>query len=91
MGKTRRNRSSRMLKKLRKSSKKALPIISEGLNSVGYIAKKATTKSVPIIEKGVSAVYGTFNEGLNLGVKGVKNISGSVTNMSRKQRRRRRK
>lgn len=83
MSKTRRNHSSRM----RKTFRKSIPIVSEGFENVGYVAKKATTKSVPIIEKGVSAVYGTFNEGLNLGVKGVKNLS----NVARKTRRHRRR
>jgi len=64
-----------------------LPIIGQSLGSIGYVAKKATSKSIPIIENGVSAVYGTFNKGLDLGVKGVKNISG----VSRRTRRYRKK
>lgn len=54
-----------------KNFSNTLPIFNNGLtNSVS----SATKSSVPIIEKGVSNLYGTMARGLDLGLKGLKNI-----------------
>jgi hypothetical protein len=57
-----------------KRLKKTLPVVNNGLKSVGTAAKHVASASIPIIEKGVSAVYGTMSSGLDLGVKGVESI-----------------
>ena len=41
-------------KKMIKTTQKAIPVIGEGLKTVGNTAKVAVVKSAPIVEKGVS-------------------------------------
>ena len=65
------------------TSKKALPVVDKGLTKVGNVAKDVAVKSAPIIENGVSVVYGTMATGLDLGVKGIKNISNRSRSASR--------
>jgi hypothetical protein len=86
MAKSRRNRSSNILKNIQKTSSKAIPVVGKGLKNVGNIAKNAAMKSKPVIEKGVSAVYGTLAAGFYLGIKGAKNIASNVKNITRKRR-----
>jgi len=74
MVKSHKNRNN-IIKNIKKTTDKALPIVNKGLKTVGETAKVVAVKSVPIIEKGVSAVYGTMATGLDLGVKGVKNVA----------------
>jgi hypothetical protein len=72
MGKS---RKTSVVKRLKKTANKTLPVVNNGLKSVGTAAKNVASASIPIIEKGVSAVYGTMSSGLDLGVKGVESIS----------------
>ncbi len=65
-------RSSRS--NLFRTASRALPIVNKGLTTIGTTAKSVTERSIPIIEQGVSKVYGTMATGLDLGVKGAKNI-----------------
>jgi hypothetical protein len=53
--------------------------------TVGSTAKNVAIKTAPVVEKGVSVVYGTLEKGLELGVKGTKNVVGKVQNMSKKR------
>ena len=86
MAKSRRNRSSNILKNIQQTSSKAIPVVGKGLKNVGNVAKNAALKSKPVIEKGVSAVYGTLATGFDLGIKGAKNIATNVKNITRKRR-----
>jgi hypothetical protein len=86
MAKSRRNRRSNILKRIQKTSSKAIPAVDKGLKNVGDVAKNVATKSKPVIEKGVSAVYGTLATGFDLGIKGAKNIASNVKNITRKRR-----
>ena len=78
MAKSRKSRSS-VIKSMRKTADKTLPIVNKGLTTVGTTAKDVAVASVPIIEKGVSTVYGTMSTGLDLGVKGAKSIAKGVS------------
>lgn len=89
MAKSRRNRSSNILKNIKNTSSKAIPVVGKGLKNVGNVAKNAAIKSKPVIEKGVSAVYGTLATGFDLGIKGAKNIATNVKNITRKRRQKR--
>ena len=71
-----------VLKSLKKTTSKAIPLVDEGLKTIGSTAKNVAVKSIPIVEKGVSAVYGTMASGFDLGVKGV---ARGVKSMSKKR------
>jgi hypothetical protein len=84
MAKSRKNKSkSNLMKNIKKTTNKALPVVNKGLTNVGTSAKKAAEASIPIIEKGVGAVYGTMATGLDLGVKGAKSVSKSISKRNR--------
>jgi len=85
MAKSRSHRKS-ILKSIRNTSQKALPVVGKGLKTVGTTAKYVAVKSAPVVEKGVSKVYETMAMGFDLGVKGTKNVIGKVRNMSNKRR-----
>jgi hypothetical protein len=80
------SRKNSILKSVEKTSKKVLPVVDKGLQSVGITAKDVAQKSLPIVEKGVSAVYGTMATGFNLGVKGVKGVKGVAKGMTKRNR-----
>ena len=90
MGKSRKNRKS-IMGTIRNTGKKALPVVSSGLKTVGSTAKNVAMKTAPVVEKGVSVVYGTFEKGFDLGVKGAKSVASKVGSMSKKRGGRRRK
>jgi hypothetical protein len=70
MGKSRKTSKRSIMKSLKKTASRTLPVVNKGLQTVGTAAKS----SIPVIEKGVSAVYDTMATGLDVGVKGVKRI-----------------
>jgi len=86
MSKSRRNRRSSILKNIKNTSERALPLVEKGLTNVGTAAKVVAQKSKPVLEKGVSAVYGTLATGFDLGLKGVKNVASGVKNITKKRR-----
>jgi hypothetical protein len=72
MGKSRKNR---VIKDIKTTAVAALPVVDKSLTKIGTAAKDVAQASIPVVEQGVSAVYGTMATGLDLGVKGVKNIT----------------
>ena len=91
MTKSRNNRRTRktprsVMKSLRKTTEKALPMVDTSLKTVGRVTKNVVVSSIPIVEKGVSAVYGTMATGFYLGVNGVKKVGKSVTNIQNSKR-----
>jgi hypothetical protein len=86
MSKSRRNRRPNILKNIKNTSSKALPLVEKGLTNVGTAAKVVAQKSKPVLEKGVSAVYGTLATGFDLGAKGAKNVVSGVKNITKKRR-----
>jgi len=87
MAKSHKKRSSRkgkgIVKSIRTTAEKSLPVVNEGLTKVGKTTKEVASASIPVIEKGVGVVYGTMATGLDLGVKGVKNVTKRVSGRSR--------
>jgi hypothetical protein len=69
---SRKLRTKRLLKKLRKQTMRALPVVESGLQKVGETVEFAAKKSAPVIDKGVEGIYGTLATGFDMGVKGVK-------------------
>jgi hypothetical protein len=86
MTKSRRNRTSSILKNIKKTSEEAVPVVGKGLTKIGVVAKGVAVKSAPVIEKGVSTVYGTLATGFNLGAKGVKTVAKGVKKSRRSKR-----
>jgi hypothetical protein len=84
MAKSRRNRKS-LLGTIKNTGKKALPVVSNGLKTVGSTAKNVAVKSAPVVEKGVSVVYGTLEKGFDFGIKGAKSVASKVSRMSKKR------
>ena len=84
MAKSRRNRKS-LLGTIKNTGKKALPVVSNGLKTVGSTAKNVAVKSAPVVEKGVSVVYGTFEKGFDFGIKGAKSVASKVGTISKKR------
>jgi hypothetical protein len=70
--------------KMSNFEKKAVPIVSNSLHSVGNVAKKVVVNTAPVVEKGISTVYGTLATGFDLGVKG----ANKFIKMSKKLRHR---
>ena len=84
MAKSRKNRSikkktSKFLKTIGKTTKKAVPVIKSGLKTIG-------TKAAPVVKKGAETVYGALKTGFDLGINGVKSLAKSAKK-SRKRRR----
>ena len=77
MAKSRRNVRG-VMKTLKRTTARALPVVDNGLKTVGMATKGAIKKSIPVVEKGVSAVYGTMATGFDLGIKGVKKVARGV-------------
>lgn len=77
MSKSRKHRSSRkgnkknLLKNIKKTTQKVLPVVDSSLKTIGKTVKNAAEKSAPVVEKGISGVYGALATGFDLGVKGV--------------------
>ena len=74
-------------KKIMKTTERAIPVIGEGLKTVGNTAKVAVVKSAPIVEKGASIVYGTLATGFDMGIKGVKTVAKGVSKRRSSRRR----
>jgi hypothetical protein len=83
MAKSRKSKSNTLSKTIQKTANKTLPVVDKGLKKVGTTAKNVAEVSIPVIEKGVSTVYGTMSTGLDLGIKGVKSISKSMSKRRR--------
>lgn len=86
--------SSRKSKKnlygsLKRTTKRAIPVVASGIKTVGKTTVKVVKKSAPIVEKGVGAVYGVLAEGFDMGVKGLKKTA-SVMQKNKKTRKHRR-
>ena len=86
MAKSRSNRKS-VIKSISKTTEKALPVVNQGLTTVGKTAKNVAQQSIPIVEKGVSTVYGTMATGFDLGVKGAKTVAKGISKKRRSKRR----
>jgi hypothetical protein len=87
MAKSRSNRKS-VIKRITKTTEKALPVVNKGLETVGTTAKGVAKKSIPVVEKGVSTVFGAMATGFDLGVKGAKSVAKGITKKRHSKRHR---
>jgi hypothetical protein len=71
-------KKTKFLKKIRKATKKAVPIISDGLKTIGSTTKTVVKQSAPIVEKGVAGVYNTLATGFDMGIKGAKTVVNGI-------------
>jgi len=86
---SRRSRSSRktgVLKSLKKTTSKAVPMVKSGLKSVGSTVKTVAIKSAPTVNKGLEGVYGALATGFDMGIKGVSKGVSKVSKMAKKSR-----
>ena len=82
MTKSRKSKKSNILKGLKKTTSKAVPIVESGLKSVGSTVKTVAIKSAPTVNKGLEGVYGALATGFDMGIKGVKK---GVSKMTKKR------
>jgi len=68
----RKSKKNNFLKRLKKSSQKAIPVVARGLKNVGSTVENIAVKSEPIVTKGLDTIYGTMATGFDMGIKGVK-------------------
>lgn len=86
MTKSRKSKKSSILKSLKKTTSKAVPVVKSGLKSVGSTVKNVAIKSAPTVNKGLEGVYGALATGFDMGIKEVKKGVSSVSKMSKKRR-----
>ena len=76
--KTRHNKKSsgskKFFRKVKRVTKKAVPVVTQGLKTVGTVTKTAVVKGAPYVEKGVAGVYDTLATGFDMGIRGAKTI-----------------
>lgn len=71
MSKSRKNtrrphkKSSGFLKKVKKTSKRAIPVVKSGLNKVGNTVKSVAVKTEPVIKEGFNKLYGYAKTGVD--------------------------
>lgn len=61
------SKKARMIQNIRNKSKKFLPKINQGLQTVAV-------KSAPVLEKGISNIYGVLATGFNKGIDKVSSL-----------------
>ena len=83
--KSRSSKKSSLLKGLKKTTSKAVPMVKSGLKSVGSTVKTVAIKSAPTVNKGLEGVYGALATGFDMGIKGVSKGVSSVSKMTKKR------
>jgi hypothetical protein len=87
------SRKINFIKKIKSTSKKALPVVETGLKRVGTTAKVVASKSKPVLEKGLSGIYGALATGFDIGLNKIKvreNKTYKKTKRSRRHKKTRR-
>lgn len=77
------SRKSGIVKSLKKSTSKAVPMVKSGLKTVGATVKTVAIKSAPTVNKGLEGVYGALATGFDMGLKGVSKGYSKMTKKSR--------
>lgn len=85
---TKKRRHSLTFRSLNRTSRRVLPVVNNGLQTVGKFTTSAVKTSIPVVTKGVAAVYGSMAKGFNLGVKGAQSAAKRVAQRRRSARRR---
>ena len=87
--KSKRNNKN-FLKKITRTTSRAIPIVASGIKNVGANVANITLKSRPKIEKGLGTLYDGVLTGFDLGVKGIKKGFTTVKGLTGSQTRRHR-
>jgi hypothetical protein len=88
MSKTRsKSKKSSVFKSFKKKTSKAVPIVKNGLKSVGATVKNVAIKSAPTFNKGLEGVYGALATGFDMGIKGVSKITKKSRSSHRRNKR----
>ena len=82
------SKKSSLFKGLKKTTSKAVPMVKNGLKSVGATVKNVAIKSAPTVNKGLEGVYGALATGFDMGIKGVTKGVSKMTKKSRSSHRR---
>jgi hypothetical protein len=75
-------------KKFRKTTNRAIPVVTSGLKTIGSSVKNVTVKSRPVVENSLGTIYKTVLSGFDLGVKGIKKGFHFIKNKSASKTRR---
>lgn len=65
IGRHHNKKSSGFFNKVKKTSKKAIPVVKSGLNKVGKTVKSVAVKSEPIIKESFNKLYGYVKTGVS--------------------------
>jgi hypothetical protein len=85
--KSRSSRKSDVMKSLKKTTSKAVPMVKSGLKSVGSTVKTVAIKSAPTVNKGLGEVYGALATGFDMGIKGVSKMTKKSRSSKRSSKR----
>ena len=66
--------SKKFFRKMKRATKKAIPVVTQGVKTVGRVTKTAVVKGAPYVEKGVAGIYNTMATGFDMGIRGAKVI-----------------
>lgn len=82
-----RSRKINFMKKIKSTSKSALPMVATSLKRVGSTAKAVVVKSEPIAEKGLSGIYGALATGFDFGLNKIKDKKNKTYKKNKSKRR----
>ena len=82
-----RSRKINFMKKIKSTSKSALPMVATGLKRVGSTAKAVVVKSGPVAEKGLSGIYGALATGFDFGLNKIKDKKNQTYKKTKRVRR----
>ena len=80
------SKNSSILKGIKKTTSKAVPMVESGLKSVGSAVKGVAIKTAPTVNKGLEGVYGALATGFDMGIKGVNKGVSSISKIATKGR-----
>jgi len=79
---SKRHGKNKLMRRLRKTTAKALPAIKRGLKNVGESVSNAAKKSAPTIKKGANVILSKLSEGFDMGIqstqKGIDKLHASL-------------
>ena len=84
-------KANNLLKTIGKTTKKVVPVIGNGLKTIGSSVSKAAVNAAPVVKNGAKSIYGTLKTGFNLGVKGVKSLARSSKKSNSKSKSKKRR
>lgn len=80
------SKKARIIQNIQNKSKKILPKINQGLQTVGSTVKSAAVKSGPVLEKGISNIYGVLATGFNKSIDKISSFRRNKRNKTQKRK-----